>query len=102
MRRLLAGPFLLLLLLLLLLRAPTSVAGEYAAARTGPSAPQAAPSIKDNPGEQIAGPAHPEDPAGVAAWRASLTAWRARMLAKIDYNGSIYEVGSSPETLLLL
>ena len=59
-------------------------------------APPAPISIKDNPGEQIAGPTHPEDPSNVAAWRAALTAWRARMLAKIDYNGSIYEVSTSP------
>jgi hypothetical protein len=56
-----------------------------AAVRAGAPAP-----IKDNPGEQIPGPSQPADPANVAAWRASLTDWRARMLKKIDYNGSIY------------
>eukprot|EP01044_Picomonas_judraskeda_P015269 COSAG03_NODE_2532_length_2667_cov_137.554907_4_plen_90_part_00 len=59
------------------------------------------PSIPDNPGEQIAGPTHPEDAANVAAWRASLAAWRTRMLAKIAYNGSIYDVSSSSTVLHL-
>ena len=57
--------------------------------------PPPPPTIPDNPGEQIAGPAHPENATNVAAWRASLTAWRTRMLAKIDYNGSIYDVSRS-------
>ena len=59
------------------------------------SVPPPPPPITDNPGEQIPGPANPEDPSAVAAWRASLEAWRARMLAKIDYNGSIYDVRRS-------
>lgn len=59
-----------------------------------PPPPPPPPPIKDNPGEQIPGPAHPEDPSAVAAWRESLGAWRARTLAKINYNGSIYDVRS--------
>lgn len=71
------------------------VAGLALAAALAPAAALAstAPApIKDDPGEQIPGPANPADPAAVAAWRSGLEAWRARMLAKIDYNGSIYEV----------
>jgi hypothetical protein len=78
-------------LLSVLIRAQHSVVSALA---TPAAPPPPTISIKDNPGEQIAGPTHPEDPSNVAAWRASLTAWRARMLAKIDYNGSIYEVSS--------
>lgn len=59
---------------------------------TAPGVPTPPPPIPDNPGEQIPGPVHPEDPSNVAAWWAALTAWRARVLAKINYNGSIYDV----------
>ena len=48
--------------------------------------------IKDDPGEQIPGPAHPNDAASVAGWRASMLQWRSRMREKMHYNGSIYDV----------
>ena len=50
------------------------------------------PAIADDPGEQIPGPANPSDLASVAAWRQAMLEWRARMRAKIGYNGSIYDV----------
>ena len=46
--------------------------------------------IKDDPGEQIPGPAHPGDPASVDAWRSAMLEWRSRMREKIHYNGSIF------------
>merc|ERR1719272_517196 len=52
----------------------------------------APPSIADDPGEQIPGPANPGDPGSVDAWMTAMTAWRTRMRSKIDYNGSIYDV----------
>jgi len=63
-----------------------------AAAAGGAAAPNNTVVIKDDPGEQIPGPARPDDPACVSAWRSAMTAWRARMRTKIRYNGSIYDV----------
>ena len=77
-------------LLLLLLLATISVAAAVEPKVRGGRGP--APAIRDNPGEQIGGPPHPEDAASVTAWRASLVSWKTRMLAKIHYNGSIYDV----------
>lgn len=50
------------------------------------------PTIADDPGEQIPGPANPGDPASVSAWRSAMQGWRSKIRAKIDYNGSIYSV----------
>ena len=63
-----------------------------AAHAQGASAGVAPPSIADDPGEQIPGPANPGDQNSVAAWRDAMVAWRTRMREKISYNGSIYDV----------
>ena len=68
------------------------VDASSAARPRGQAGARAPPSIADDPGEQIPGPANPSDPAGVQAWRATLVDWRARMRAKIGYNGSIFDV----------
>ena len=60
-------------------------------APAGATPPPPPKPVATNPGEQIPGPPNPADAAGVALWRAALEQWRAKVLASIHYNGSIYD-----------